>query len=175
MTIEPHLKYCPRCDDEYREDIEYCVGCKIRLITGEEKLARLSESREKMESRATGISAQDALVRIHRGILSELKHFEELFAAENIATLIEGDERSCGKNCCPSVFYMLVRHEDAMDAMVILQREFKRLTGLDEHTPVSSHAEAVFDPEAGEATCPACGCTFSTSITTCPDCGLCLG
>lgn len=174
MTIEPHLKYCPRCDDEYREDIEYCVGCKIRLITGADKLARLSDSQKRKEGRGAVITADDDVVRIHRGALLELKHFEELFAAENIANIIEGDERSCGKNCCPSVFYLLVRREDAMDAMVILQKEFKRLTGLDEHEPVSG-TDTVFDLHAVEATCPACGCTFSTSITTCPDCGLCLG
>lgn len=33
-------------------------------------------------------------------------------------------------------------------------------------------AEAVYDPDAAEATCPACATVFATTLTECPDCGL---
>lgn len=34
---------------------------------------------------------------------------------------------------------------------------------------------AVFDPNASEATCPACATVFSTTHTECPECGLAFG
>ena len=38
-----------------------------------------------------------------------------------------------------------------------------------------SAARAVVDFDAPEAACPACGTTFPTSSTRCPDCGLNFG
>jgi hypothetical protein len=55
----------------------------------------------------------------------------------------------------------------------LIQTVFVQQTGLDGHD--TSLADTVFNPDAGYATCPACGFEFETSTTTCPDCGLCFG
>ena len=47
--IEPDLKYCPKCDDEYRAEIEKCATCGIELITGLQKIEREEALREKTE------------------------------------------------------------------------------------------------------------------------------
>ncbi len=171
--IEPDLKYCPQCDDEYRWEIEQCAACGVELITGQEQLERLAARQRRLEGRSTELQAGDDLVSLRRGPLAEVRYLEGLLRAERIATLVAGDDDSCGKGCCPSSFYLQVRQEDAQEALALLNRDFRASTGLDAHD--TSHCEALFNPRAGVATCPACGFVFSTATTTCPDCGLCLG
>ncbi len=170
--IEPDLKYCPQCNDEYRADIEMCAACNVALITGREVLAREEEKQRKRQSRVNAtLSPDDDLVPIHRAPLADIRQFEELLAHEGIATLIAGDDKNCGKGCCPSTFYLQVRREDAQDAVTILEREYNRATGLDHHD--TTHMNGIFNADAGQALCPACGHEFPTTTTTCPECGLC--
>lgn len=170
--IDPDLKYCPQCDEEYMAGIENCAACEVRLLTGQERLALEETRQRRLESRGVELSVDDDLVNIHRGPLSEIRHMENLLATENINTLVAGDDNSCGAGCC-KVFFLRVRREDAQDAMALLADDFRKRTGLDYHD--NTHVDAVFNPAAGEAVCPACGYVFSTSVSTCPDCGLCLG
>lgn len=170
--FEPDLKYCPRCDDEYMPVAENCAACEIGLISGQERIAMEEARRNRLAGRSSQLSETDDLVNIHRGSLAEMKHLAALLAAERIGTLVAGDDSSCGKGCC-SVFFLQTRREEAQDALEILAHDFRKKTGLDHHD--TSHADAVFDPSAELAVCPACGHGFSPADTTCPDCGLCLG
>lgn len=171
--IEPDLKYCPQCHDEYRADIEMCAVCGIALITGREVLAREEEKERKRQSRMNAaLSAADDLVTIHSAPLTDIRRFEESFAREGIATLVAGDDKNCGKGCCPSTFYLQVRREDAADAVAILEKEYNRATGLAHHDTTHMN-NGIFNADAGQALCPACGHEFPTTTTTCPECGLC--
>lgn len=170
--IDPDLKYCPQCDEEYIAEIENCAACEVPLITGLERLATEDARQRRLENRGVELSTDDDLVNIHRGPLTEIKHIENLLAPENINTLVAGDDNSCGAGCC-TVFLLQVRREDAADAMTLMADDFRKRTGLDYHD--NTHGDAVFNPEAAQAVCPACGHVFSTSDSTCPDCGLCLG
>lgn len=171
--IELDLKYCPKCNDEYRAEIEKCAVCGVALITGAEKIAQEEERKRKLENRATELSQDDDLVGLQRGPLSDMRHLADLLAQENIATLLLGDDKSCGQSCCPTVYTLMVRREDGQEAFNLMEEEHKKTTGLAYHD--HSTADNVFNPEAGVACCPACGHTFSTTGTTCPDCGLNFG
>jgi hypothetical protein len=172
--VELDLKYCPKCNDEYRAEIEKCASCGVILITGAEKIAQDEERKKKFANRVTELSPDDDLVGLQRGPLSEMRHLEALLDREHIATLLLGDDKSCGQSCCPTVYTLLVRREDAQEAFDIMAEEHKKATGLDYHD--NSAADNIFNPEAGVACCPACGHTFSTTAgTTCPDCGLNFG
>ncbi|MCF6290798.1 MAG: hypothetical protein L3J03_07375 [Desulfobacterales bacterium] len=173
--IEPDLKYCPQCDDEYRSEIERCAACGVELISGREQLDRLAAQRQRLEGRSMELRADDNLVSLRSGPLAEIKYLEGLLQAKRIATLIVADDDSCGQGCCASSFYLQARQEDAREAQAVLNRDFRASTGLDAHD--ISHSDALFNPRAGAATCPACGFVFATTTTTanCPDCGLCLG
>lgn len=171
--IDPDLKYCPQCEDEYRADIENCAVCKIPLITGRDKIAMREAQQRQLAQRKGALSPDEDIVTIHSASMQDMKHLEELLAVENIGTLVVGDDNSCGKGCCPSTYYLQVRREDAQDAYKIILAEQQRLTALHYHD--TAHVDNVFNADAGEATCPACGHTFSTTSTTCPDCGLCFG
>lgn len=171
--IELDLKYCPECNDEYRAEIERCAVCDVVLITGAQKIEMEEERRRKQQNRTAELSPDDDLVALRRGPLSDMRHLVSLLEAENIGTLLVGDEKSCGQSCCPSVYTLLVKREDGMEAHVLLEEEHKRTTGLVYHE--HSDVDSVFNPEAGEACCPACGHRFPPTGTTCPDCGLNFG
>lgn len=165
------LKYCPQCDEEYREEIISCASCNIELISGSEKLAMEDAAKTKLASRSMDISASDELANIRKGPLGEMKQLQGLLASEKIPSLIAGEEGNCGKGCCGGDLYLQIKISDGDDAMEVLAREFKRTTALDSHD--LSNVHAVFDTGVAKSTCPACGYTFSTSESTCPDCGLC--
>jgi len=168
--VELDLKYCPNCNDEYRAEIEKCAVCEVVLITGAQKIEMEEERQKRLQNRTAELSPDDDLAALRRGPLTDMRHLANLLAGENIGSLLLGDEKSCGQSCCPSVYTLLVKREDGMEALNIIEEEHKRTTGLQDHE--HSTADTVFNPEAGEACCPACGHTFSTAGTACPDCGL---
>jgi len=169
---DPELKYCPRCKDEYVAEAERCAGCEVDLLTGTELMAMFREKEKKRQARAGEIKASDDIVIIHAGQMQDIKKIEDMLAEESIACLVAGDEKSCGKGCCPSTFYLNVRREDAVDALRIIEKELDRATNINDHD--MSLADAVYNPQAQQVQCPACGTTFTpTSSGECPDCGLC--
>jgi hypothetical protein len=169
--VDPELKYCLQCNDEYMPQIEKCGVCGMKLISGREMLEREEVRTRNLAKRAGRITPDDDLVGIRQGALSDMKNTENLLNSERIATLLVGDESSCGKGCgCASSFVLQVRREDAQDALAILADEFRRSTGLDQHD--ISNADNVFDPLATEVVCPACGHSFSPTAGACTDCGL---
>lgn len=173
MRYDAELKYCPACRDEYRAEINICAACRITLISGVEMLALANQEQRARNSRRGALTADDDIVTIHKGPLADLKKLEKAFRQENIGMLIVGEEDGCNKGCCPTTFYLQVRREDAQAAQALVHEDFLRVTALADHD--TSHCHAVFDAEAGQANCPACGFAFETSTTTCPDCGLCFG
>lgn len=168
---DPDLQYCPQCDEEYREEIISCASCNVDLISGTEKLVMEKEAEMKLATRSMDISADDELANIRKGPLLDMKHLQGLLAKENIPSLVAGDKGSCGKGCCGGDMYLQIKMADGDDAMAVLAREFKRTTALDSHD--LSNINAVFDTGAAKSICPACGFSFSTNSSTCPDCGLC--
>ncbi len=172
--IDPELKYCPQCQDEYRPDISNCGVCGMELVSGEQFQDMNKSTAEKRAARKGDLSADDQLVNIQGGPLNDMRQLEELLNAERIGTVVAGDERNCGQGCCPSNFFLQVRQEDAPDAHAIIAEEHQRLTALADHG--GEHMDEVYNPDSGQATCPACGFTFQTFTTTsCPDCGLNFG
>lgn len=174
MIFDNDLKYCPRCQDEYRADIEKCADCGLLLLTGRQIQEMVGQGEQQRLSRKGALTPEDEVVTIHKGALPELRDLEEKLTRENIGVLIMSDQPAgCNKGCCPSDFYLQVRKEDARDAFAILGEEFQRSTSLHDHD--LAHVDQVFNRDASHAICPACGFEFETKATICPDCGLCFG
>jgi hypothetical protein len=97
LGIDLEMSYCPDCGDEYRLDIEQCVSCKVPLISGAEKLAKLQNKEQAFYSRSMDISASDQLITIRNGKLRDLKPYQILLAKDRIPALITGDSGGCAK------------------------------------------------------------------------------
>lgn len=177
--VDTDLKYCPQCDDEYRAEIEKCAACGIDLITGRQKIERLEAQRRKLANRVSEISPDDDLVPIRRGPLNDMRQLAGLLNNERMATLLVGDMESCGKDrfgnslSTPTIYDLQVRREDAMEVLRIIEEDHKKATGLSAHDHLNN--DTVYNPQAPEAQCPACGHCFPTTETACPDCGLSFG
>lgn len=171
--IDPELKYCPACNDEYRAEIVACAGCEGELITGEQYLEMKNDSLSERDNRSMELSADDELVQLRSGPLQEMKQMRSLLAKENIPSLLVGEDDGCGKGCCGANVILQVRLQDGQAAVNVFAEEFKRSTSLTSHD--LSTVDSIFDEKAKNTSCPACGHSFSPTTTTCPDCGLCFG
>ncbi len=171
FRIEPDMQYCPQCQDEYRAGVAVCATCGVKLLSGVQMQELLDRKSGRLAGRATAITPEDELVDIIKGKIINVKSVQALLGREGIPSLIAGDSSSCGKGCGGTDVRLQVRTADLPEVMALLAREHLQTTGLTDHD--TSYADAVYDPEAGAATCPACGCSFSTENKTCPDCGLC--
>ncbi|MFH7326470.1 hypothetical protein [Desulfurivibrio sp. C05AmB] len=167
------LKYCPVCGGEFRAEIQTCGICEVVLLSGGEMQNRVSEQAARRLGRAGALTGGEDMVLIQRGPLGDLRHLEALLKEERIACRITADEKSCSKSCCPSSFLLEVSRDDAPDAARIVEQEYRRMTRLDDHQMVAG--DAVFNPEAEENICPACGYRFPSTSSECPDCGLNFG
>ncbi len=169
FRIEPDLQYCPQCHDEYRADILTCAECGIDLVSGA-RLLEIQAGQGRKEIRE--ITPDDDLADIMKGQILNIKTVQARLREEGIPTIIAGDAGTCGKGCCGGGEVRLqARTADLAEVSRILAREHARSTSLMEHD--TTYLEAAYDADAGRAICPACGCSFTTETTTCPDCGLC--
>ncbi len=125
------------------------------------------------QKRKGALTPDDHLAVIFQAPMADLKHLKALLEAEQIGAMISKEGGGCASGGCAPKFQLQVRQEEVQDALQVLAQEHRRATALAEHD--DTHAGAVFNPEAEEAVCPACGFSFATTTTTCPDCGLCFG
>lgn len=168
-TIDTELKYCPSCRDEYRSEITTCAVCGIQLISGEEML-KAQREKERKRSDMT-LSPDDEMVSIRKGTVVQMKDFQAMLKRQGIPSLALSEDGRCGQGSCSTNLLVQIRKSDLQEVMNILQRDHVRSTGLEEYD--LSFAGAVFDMTVEQATCPACGHSFSTTEASCPDCGLC--
>ncbi len=169
LTIDPELNYCLTCREEYRADITLCAHCGESLVSGKEAQGR-SQERGRMRDIVPG----EPLVAIRKGAALQIKQLNAFLATEGIASLVSSDPDSFGKGCCGGAELLLeVREDELTEVLAALEKEHRKAAGLADFDHTFS--DAVYNPQAEQATCPACGFTFSTSSTCCPDCGLCFG
>lgn len=179
--IDPHMRYCLTCNDEYIPEMTKCGVCGAELVSGNEVLARRQAGRQRTASRKGPLTPDDDIVTIFKGALADIKRIEQQLRREQIGTLVWGDKPSCGKGCCGGgEMELRVRREDAAATMAIIEADFARQTASHHHHLHGAVADYVFDPQGSTNQCPACGCSFSTPSIgsqglTCPDCGLCFG
>ncbi len=168
MNIDPELNYCPQCGDEYRADFPICAACEVKLVDGATRMAQLT-GQVKPQS-IQSLSPDDELVAIRKGSLLDIKRLQTILKEGGIPSLIIGEGGDCNKGCCGPEVLLSIRLEDGENASVVLAREFQNTTDLMSHD--LTNIDAVFDSEAEQVTCPACGHCFSPTNSECPDCGL---
>ena len=95
LGIDPDMRYCPQCGDEYRPDIEQCVGCSVALISGMDKLAQAKKQHQDFYSRSMEIGSDEPRVAIRGGKLRDLKPIQRLLAEQRIPAMITGEAAGC--------------------------------------------------------------------------------
>ena len=95
LGIDPEMRYCPDCGDEYRADIETCAGCGVALVSGEERLREAKHRHKEFNSRSMEIGDNEARVAIRHGKLRDLKPSQLLLARERIPALLVGQPGGC--------------------------------------------------------------------------------
>ncbi len=171
--IDPELKYCPKCHDEYRAGIKMCAGCDVELITGVKFIDLNNDNLMNRKSHLPELLPDDKLVSLQSGSLQNMKNLCSILATEMIASLLVSEDGSCGKGCCGPNFLLQVRSQDSEAALAVLADEYKRSSSLESHD--LSTIDTVFDADAADTICPACGHNFKPTTMTCPECGLCFG
>ena len=168
--IDPDLKYCPKCGDEYMAEMQTCAGCGVALEPGRVVLA--SAARIFPDARSLTIEAAEPVVSIRKGPMQQVKALQLYLHERGLgARICKEDSGGCG--CRGPEVMLQVREADVHHVREALAQEYWQSTGLDDHD--TQYVGSVFDDQVEETSCPACGCRFSTRETTCPDCGLCFG
>lgn len=93
--IDLDLCYCPQCAGEYQAGITQCVDCRVTLIAGREKLARLGLASP--PGRPREIGPADPLTTVQGGKLRDLKAMHLILARHGIPARISGEAGSCAK------------------------------------------------------------------------------
>lgn len=172
LPIEPDLKYCPQCADEYRAEIEKCAACGLELLTGVQMQALLESRGQKKVPRSLEIFPDEPMTTIRKGPVLQMKQLQTYLLEQGIPSLaVKESPENCSKGCRGAELLLQVRTSDLREVAAALEQEHRKSTGLADHD--TSLVGAVYNVQAKEATCPACGFQFPTSSTTCPDCGLC--
>ncbi len=167
--IDPELKYCPNCKDEYREEFSTCASCNKELILGKELVSSVNSLGQETIIPTT-INDDDTLAVLLKGSLLDMKNMKRQLEKAAIPAILAKDESNCGKGCCGTEMFLHIREEDISKAASVINSEFEKTTEL--HQYDLSTADAVFDQGAAMTTCPACGFQFMPTSSTCPDCGL---
>lgn len=110
------------------------------------------------------------LIRLGTMPLEEAKTFQRVLATRGVRAELDHNGHTCTRGCTVTV-EVLVPENSVAVVQDTMREQYQKLT---EGLPVDwSRLNEVYDPQKGEATCPACGTKFSTSSQECPDCGLC--
>jgi hypothetical protein len=115
------------------------------------------------------MSDQEVLIGvIEYNEAKRLKHaLEEI---QKVSVRLANNPETCQTGGCKISVEVYARQEDLPRIGEYLEQE-KQKTYEGLAVDFDLHNE-VFDPEKGEARCPACGAQFSTQNTECPECGL---
>jgi hypothetical protein len=169
--FDADLKYCPKCNDEYRLEISVCAACGLELLTGAQMLEQAAGVSAHKSQPMAKIESDDKLISLQKGNLLDMKRVKSLLAEHSIPAVLVKDQQ-CRSGCCGGVEVIVqIRLEDTERAAVLLQKEYERTTGMEFQGDQTE--DSIFNPDAQLAVCPACGHTFPPDGPDCPDCGLC--
>lgn len=110
---------------------------------------------------------------IHFGVmdLNEAKNLKDRLLKDGVELVLNHDGATCTRGCRVTV-EVSVAESDFEKVKNLMTKDYLRnLEGHEYNPELFNH---IFDPNSEWATCPACGTTFSTGLTICPECELSL-
>lgn len=113
---------------------------------------------------------EEGMILLGIAEFGEAKRIQYCLEERGVGVRLRSDPETCGTGGCkPKVELWGLSKDVEAVRKFFLEEKTRALEGL-EFDPALE--EAVFDPDAAEALCPACGTKFPTSLKECPDCGL---
>ena len=101
--------------------------------------------------------------------LDEAKTFQNKLKRINIELILNHNDQNCTRGCSVTV-ELLAKESDIPKIQSVYADEYQKM--LQGHDVNYEQMNAVFDPQAEQVVCPACGFKFSPTKNQCPDCGL---
>lgn len=168
------MKICPKCREEFLDEIEICVDCKTPLVSGFDFEPLKSE---------TGLLSKEELfsgdmVAFVEGGVAQCREVEKALARYNVSCAVyplklssEGNVATLGTTS-DMKYVVLIREGDVELAKEAMEGSF--------HADVAREGKGelykgLIDLEQDEVTCPACGKVGALEDGECTDCGLHLG
>ncbi len=108
-------------------------------------------------------------ILLGRADLTEANRIKSRLLESDVIIELIHNKETCNLGCSITVEIWGDKKDIAKIDTFFREEREKLLDGFDIN---NSHAEEIFDPEQKEATCPACGTLFETTISECPECGL---
>lgn len=102
--------------------------------------------------------------------LFDAKRLKSILSDKGIALELVSNPEKCSTGGCKVTVELHARPEDVPIIVEHLQKERSKL--LEDLNFNPELHEQTFDTNQQTAICPACGTTFSTTKSECPDCGL---
>lgn len=104
--------------------------------------------------------------------LQEAKNHQIRLKEQGIIIHLKSNEKTCTTGCKVTVEVWGLE-KDSEQLMKYFRDDYmKHVMG---HEPNVEYLSQVFDANASETICQACGANFATTLSECPDCGLCYG
>ncbi|OFZ19301.1 MAG: hypothetical protein A2X94_04000 [Bdellovibrionales bacterium GWB1_55_8] len=109
-------------------------------------------------------------VLLGKSELADAKRLQSALEERGVRLSLVNDPAACTTKTCKPTVDVFARPMDLPQVREFLDQERTKL--YDGLSVDAQLLEEVYDPEKETARCPACGTTFSTQATECPDCGL---
>ena len=102
--------------------------------------------------------------------LQEAKNHQYRLKQSGVELVLKTNDQTCSTGSCKVTVEVWGKQSDESVLMNHFQSDYlKHVKG---HVPNFDHLSAVFDPNAAEVICQACGTKFAPTSQECPDCGL---
>jgi hypothetical protein len=166
------VKICPKCHDEFLDEIAQCTDCKIPLVSSVDfKPSKTSDMLSKEELFTSEMLA------LTEGPIAQCREMEKILARSKISCAVYPLNMSSSGNetlgtTSDMKYVVLIREADLEAAKTALEGKFH--DDVAREGKGSVHRDAV-DLEQGEITCPACGEIGPLKDGECQVCGLHLG
>jgi double zinc ribbon protein len=164
------VRYCPRCDSEYRLEILTCAECGGELEVREEGYH--PPPQEPFPDVADGADEPPGEYRslYYSGEIADLEPLTDALGESRIPYRVDAADDTKVPLSPHNRFYLKVRDEEREQARQLLES----LPQATELGIVDDLAEKNFDPGKGYRNCPACSASIPAGARKCPDCGLAL-
>lgn len=154
--MDDRSKICPKCQDDYSQEVQICVDCGAPLVTYEEFAKRFDP-----------LEPSDELIVVGASPGGAIKDIARLLNDAGIRTFVQLAQVDPHGGMQRSQFIVAVEPVSEDESRGIVEAYWRSLSP-DEH-------DADLVNKGGDEHCPACNGPIKDNMEECPDCGIMFG